>query len=249
MDKRIYRAIGVCASICAISIVGIVAMWFCKPMLFTKEEARRENTQKVLVAWDRVKKEYALQTEVIVQSGMPENSVQEGDATQPYTYELQDGQLTVNKNGVQYWQSPNEWWVNHYAVGDVTGSGVAQLTLSVWKSGNFGSSKPFWVAENDPAIKNHFFVFAFGEDTLKAVWQSSNLEKPNCDYVLADVDDDGQDELVVTEGEYAEGRQCDAAFVAVWKWNEWGFYNEWRSDRGVYAGLERDGKTVIVNAP
>ena len=65
---------------------------------------------------------------------------------------------------------------------------------------------------------------------MEPLWQSSNLEKPTCEYVLEDLDADGKDELVVTEGEYDTGRSCTARHIAVWKWNEWGFYNEWRND-------------------
>jgi poly-gamma-glutamate synthesis protein (capsule biosynthesis protein) len=146
------------------------------------------------------------------------------------TYQLRDGRLTVYVNGAAAWASPEEWYVDQAAIGDVTGDGVQELTMSVWKSGNFGSSKPFWVNENDPSIKNHFFVFKFEGGTVQPLWQSSNLEKPNCDYLLANVDGDAVDELVVTEGEYAEGRTCEPNHYAVWKWNEWGFVNEWRSD-------------------
>ncbi len=150
--------------------------------------------------------------------------------TTPYTYQLHDGRLTARAEGAVVWSSPEEWWVDAFAVGDVTGDGVQEITLSVWKSGNFGPSQPFWINENDPSIRNHFFVFALKNSTLEPLWQSSNLDHPNCAYVLADVDGNEVDELVVTEGEYAEGRTCEPKYYAVWKWNEWGFVNEWRSE-------------------
>jgi hypothetical protein len=96
---------------------------------------------------------------------------------------LEDGKLTITHEGegAAFWESPAEWYVDSYAFGDAVGDGTQQLTMSVWKAGNFGPSQPFWVTENDPSVKNHFFVFTFTDKTLEPVWQSSNLEKPNCD--------------------------------------------------------------------
>jgi len=40
---------------------------------------------------------------------------------------------------------------------------------------------------------------------------------------------------VVVEGEYGEGGACVGKHAAVWEWKEWGFYNDWRGERGVAA--------------
>jgi len=56
-----------------------------------------------------------------------------------------------------------------------------------------------------------------------------------------------KNELVVIEGDYLQKPECNGSFVAVWKWNGWGFSNEWRSDRGNYSNLEieRDDEKAI----
>ena len=66
----------------------------------------------------------------------------------------------------------------------------------MWKSGDFGASKPFWVKENDMSIKNHFFVFDLVNTEIKPVLQSSNLEMQNCDFTFADIDGDGKNDLI-----------------------------------------------------
>ncbi|MEG3072155.1 MAG: hypothetical protein RQM92_16025 [Candidatus Syntrophopropionicum ammoniitolerans] len=52
------------------------------------------------------------------------------------------------------------------------------------------------------------------------MWQSSNLDRPNYDGILIDLNGNGKNELVVTEGDYADPRVRQ---TSVWQWNGWGF--------------------------
>ena len=115
---------------------------------------------------------------------------------------------------------------------------MKEINLWVWKSGDYGNSKPFWVKENDMSVKNHFFVFDFVSGTMKPIWQSSNLDTPNCEFKITDADGDGKNDLVVIEGDYSQKPMCSGNYVAVWKWNDWGFSNEWRSDKGKFSNLD-----------
>ena len=147
------------------------------------------------------------------------------------------------------WQSPSNWWIDDFVLADSNNDGIVDINLSLWKSGSFGTSKPFWVKENDMSVKNHFFVLDFSDGSIKQVWGSSNLVEPNCEFKIADVDNDGKKDLVVVEGDYSQKPECDGNYVAVWKWNDWGFSNEWRSEKGNFANLEIekiDGKSYIV---
>lgn len=164
-------------------------------------------------------------------------------------YELKNGTLIIWQNKKKIWQTPSSWWVDSFFLADSNNDGRKEINLSVWKKGNFGSSKPFWVKENDQSIKNHFFVFSFDKEKTKAVWQSSNLDKPNCEFIFGDVDNDGKQELVVIEGEYGVKYNCQGNYLAVWRWNGWGFSNQWRSQKGKYENLEikkTEGKNLIT---
>jgi len=44
--------------------------------------------------------------------------------------------------------------------------------------------------------------------------------------------------LIVIEGDYSQEPECNGNYVAVWKWNDWGFSNEWRSEKGTFSNLE-----------
>ena len=167
----------------------------------------------------------------------------------PENYDWENGKLTITENEKMIWQSPSDWWIDDFILADSNNDGVVDINLSLWKSGSFGSSKPFWVKENDMSVKNHFFVLDFSGDAIKQVWGSSNLAEPNCEFKIADVDNDGKNDLVVIEGDYSQNLKCVGNYIAVWKWNDWGFSNEWRSDKGNYANLEIekiDEKSYIV---
>ncbi len=165
------------------------------------------------------------------------------------TYTLQNGKLSVTEKGKLLWQSPSEWWVDNFVLADSNNDGTVDINLSVWKRGDFGSSKPFWIKQNDMSIKNHFFIFDLVNNNIKPIWQSSNLDAPNCEYTFADIDGDGKNDLLVIEGDYATKPVCNGQYVAVWKWNGWGFSNEWRSEKGNFSNLmieQMNGKNNIV---
>ncbi|MBM4177554.1 CapA family protein, partial [Candidatus Gribaldobacteria bacterium] len=180
------------------------------------------------------------------QADLDNNSVSEN-------YVLENGKLTITENEKMIWQSPSDWWIDNFALADSNNDGVVDINLSLWKSGSFGTSKPFWVKENDMSVKNHFFVLDFSGGAIKQVWGSSNLAEPNCEFKIADVDNNGENDLVVVEGDYSQKPKCTGNYVAVWKWNGWGFSNEWRSEKGNFANLEIekiDGKSyIIVDTP
>ncbi|MFA7169848.1 MAG: hypothetical protein WC178_03260 [Candidatus Paceibacterota bacterium] len=153
-------------------------------------------------------------------------------------YDFQNGKLTISENYKIIWQSEDDWRVEDFILADSNNDGITDINMSVWKSGDFGDFKPLWVEENDMSIKNHFFIFDFKDGEVRPIWQSSNLDAPNCQILISDMDDDSQNELVVIEGDYADSPDCKGKYLAVWKWNEWGFFNEWRSEAGVFDGVE-----------
>ncbi|TEB07721.1 Capsule biosynthesis protein CapA [Pelotomaculum schinkii] len=135
-------------------------------------------------------------------------------------YTLQDGKLKVATGAQIIWESQDDWWVDDFFLGDADNDGVFDLNMLVWKSGSFGRHKPFWIAGDDPDVKNHLFIFKPAAGSFKPVWQSSNLDRPNYEAALADLDGDGKNELIVTEGDYTDPAKRDAG---LWKWNGWGF--------------------------
>lgn len=165
-------------------------------------------------------------------------------------YILKDGQLRINEGNMALWVSPRDWWVQDVALADVDGNREREVVLTVWKAGNYGSSKPFWVEENDTSIKQHVFVYAFQDGKLQPIWQSSNLPQQNCETTFADIDGDGIDELIALEGDYTYDATCTASTIGIWKWENWGFFNQWKSEPGKYWNIrtEKSGSGAIVIA-
>jgi len=147
---------------------------------------------------------------------------------QGYDFLLKDGILQVSKNSETIWKTPADWWVDDFILADSDNDGQTEINLSLWKSGNFGPFKPFWIKENDASVKNHLFVYKWKGGEAKAEWQSSNLPEPNCQIAVRDINGDGQNELVVVEGDYQDWPDCRGQYAAVWKWDGWGFENDWR---------------------
>ncbi len=167
-------------------------------------------------------------------------------------YLLEKGILKISENNILVWQSPREWWIDDFVLADSNNDGIVKINLSLWKAGNFGTSKPFWIEKNDMSIKNHFFVLSLINNEIKQIWCSSNLSQPNCEFKFSDIDKDGKNELIVIEGNYYSKPFCRGNYFAVWKWNGWGFSNEWRSVVGRYEGLEieeaNSKKYIIVHS-
>ncbi|HNW09314.1 MAG TPA: hypothetical protein PK412_01520 [bacterium] len=166
-----------------------------------------------------------------IEADLDNNSITE-------SYQLENGRLIISEDSKIVWQSPDEWRIEGFVLADSNNDNVQEINVSLWKAGSFGSSKPFWVEENDMSIKNHFFILGFLNGEIRQLWGSSNLAEPNCEFKIADVDGDGKNDLVVIEGDYSQQSNCHGNYVAVWEWNGWGFSNYWRSDKGSFAGLE-----------
>ncbi|MBE0447725.1 MAG: CapA family protein [Actinobacteria bacterium] len=166
-------------------------------------------------------------------------------------YNLQSGRLRIFQGSKLIWESQGDWWVDDFYLADSTGDGGVNINLSIWKSGDFGDTKPFWVKENDQSIKNHFFVFNLVNGKVRPVWQSSNLDRPNCEFLFEDVDGDGKQELIVLEGDYSDKHLSKGEHIAIWRWKEWRFYNEWRSLAGEFKNLDIEGtdenKYIVVD--
>lgn len=143
----------------------------------------------------------------------------DGDGSEEGFY-LRNGQITVRNDYRTIWQSPGDWWVDYFFLGDANNDGIPELNLLVWKEGSFGPHRPFWLAEEDTSVKNHLFIFKLEQGSIKPVWQSSNLDYPNHRAALVDFDNDGEKELLVTEGCYTDPTRREAT---LWKWNGWGF--------------------------
>ncbi len=148
-------------------------------------------------------------------------------------YSLSDNILSVKEEELSLWESPQEWHVDGFSLGDADNDGKANLVVSLWKKGSFGKIKPFWHEGEDVSYKNHLFVYKLEGEAFRPVWCSSDLYRPILSFDIKDDDGDGLNELVVREGQYKKvtGERYttdpDAeARTTVWQWEEWGFIKQ-----------------------
>jgi hypothetical protein len=121
------------------------------------------------------------------------------------------------------WQSNPDWQVEDFLVADLNRDGQAELNLAVFKSGFYGDRKPFWI-EEDAEFSCHFFVLGVTAKEVFPIWQSSQIEKPICQFTAEDQNNDGFKELVVEEGIYTKNSfSCRETIMSAWQWNGWGF--------------------------
>lgn len=192
------------------------------------EKLELELNRQAIPAWDSENKTFTTAEQYVFQEGKspPEYRLLQrqhfdldGDGCQEEFY-LKNGKITVRKSSRTIWQSPDDWWVDYFFPGDANNDGRPELNLLVWKEGSFGPHRPFWLEEEDTSVKNHLFIFKLEQGGIKPVWQSSNLDYPNYRASLVDFDNDGAQELLVTEGSYTDPGRRE---TTLWKWNGWGF--------------------------
>jgi hypothetical protein len=135
------------------------------------------------------------------------------------TIKLENGIAYVYKEDKIIFESEPDWDVKEILAGDFNNDGQNDFALSLWKDGNYGESKPFWIEENDNSYKMHLFIYTWKRDKIAALWHSSNLPKENIKTNLLDIESDGKNELVVFEKSYTDNKYS----IASWQWNEWGF--------------------------
>ncbi|MBE5996060.1 MAG: hypothetical protein E7240_01740 [Lachnospiraceae bacterium] len=104
--------------------------------------------------------------------------------------------------------SPSEWYISDAAAADLTGDGIEEILLLVWKRGHFGGVLPFWVKSDDAGFSQHLYIFAYQEGTLRPVWMASKMPSDVQDF---SVTEDGSVRLVTPDGE-----------ESFWRWEHWG---------------------------
>ena len=247
-----------------IELIPVVMINFAQPATVNGRQAKRIlarlnyplDTENIY-SFDRVKNKFRETSRAIVPAG---NNLNNNDRTKEAwgdlnnnsileNYLLKKGKLVIYENEKIIWQSPSDWKIDNFILADSNNDGASDINLSLWRAGNFGASKPFWIKKNDMSIKNHFFLLNFIRGKARPIWGSSNLSRPNCEFRIADIDDDKKNELIVIEGDYRDQPRCRGKYIAVWRWNGWGFTNEWRSRAGLFSNLEierENGKNYII---
>lgn len=141
-----------------------------------------------------------------------------------YIYVLENGALSfLDLSGEAVWRSDPYWFVDDFKLFDVDGDGDTDCLFSLWKSYSFykGFDK-----NDDPAVKNHLFLYTIRGGYAKALWASSNLPRPIHSFEISE----GVPNPVSTgavlktvEGHYTENGTKDSQSTFTYTWQGWGF--------------------------
>lgn len=166
---------------------------------------------------------------------MPQGDL-DGDGADE-TVRIVSGQALLYRSGGIVWRSPCSWLVTHALFADSNHDGRTELNIVLWKHGTYGPHRPFFVKKPDNKWGCHIFLYAWRAEALRCIWGSSTVDFPICEAAFADLRGDGKSDLVVLESTPGSRQHAPASYVAVWRWNGWGFTNHFRSRRGRYSDL------------
>ena len=167
-----------------------------------------------------------------IRKAQPQTS--RGESEGSFWFALEEGVLRVYdiacKESILLWQSPDDWYIDDFLLGDVNGDGNADLLLCLWKSYSFGPYHPERMENDDPAVRCHLFLYTLRAGTMKQLWGSSSLPRPIYEFELSL---DGEKTPVASgavlrtaEGRYTDDFTRTDTREYVYAWRGWGFVEE-----------------------
>ena len=126
----------------------------------------------------------------------------------PCTLTLENGAFDVQDGKTELWRSEAALRVQDFLTLDIDRDGETELVLLVWRRGNYGPSKPFWVRRNDTNWSQHLFIYNWQNDAPAPQWMSSAL-RPQVKAWAAQPD--GQLQITTPQDEQT-----------LWRWGQWG---------------------------
>lgn len=135
---------------------------------------------------------------------------------------------------------------------DIDGNGADELILLCWKTGRFGTSRPFWVEEDEKSWSQHIFVYSCDGEKIKPKWMSSYIGVDVAEMsvrggAILSADDRGVQSAYDSDVLSAGGKDVQSADTAAqvsvterqhllltdtdgrmssWIWDSWGFTKE-----------------------
>lgn len=156
-----------------------------------------------------------------------------GDGT-PECVNDRDGVLSIDDcdaaSAKVYWQSPAGWKVAQWTFSDLNADGATEITLLVWRpfapwpierdAPNGGRLGSFHDAQGQSC---HVILIRWSKGSFNELWAGSALANPILSLVAADINGDGDQELVTVQGNYEQPAFFRSGPIAIWKWNGFGF--------------------------
>jgi hypothetical protein len=144
--------------------------------------------------------------------------------------EIIGGQARIVTGDILRWQSPPEWVVKQAALSDLNQDGAVEVVLLVWRP---FKSWPVdrWLPsggriddfQNAKGESCHIILIGWHRGNFAERWAGSALAQPISTFEIADINQDGFDELITLESTYETPTIFPANALSVWEWNGFGF--------------------------
>ncbi len=146
----------------------------------------------------------------------------------PEQISLSGGRVSVYKSGYEVWVSDPSWQITDLTLGDPN------------DDGRFNVLAVAWIEDEQGIAFSHPYIFGYRGGTVRLIWGGSAAIYPLQEVLLADIDGDGKQELIVIEAvdkSYKPGSGAGLNVVSVWDWRGWHYSLRWKSDPGHFSGL------------
>jgi len=190
--------------------------------------------------WDGQNYQYKSENSVYLKGRTEKFTQQEVDLDNDGYLEnviLKQNRVRVLGGDELLWESDSNWQVENVILADFNQDNQIEINMSLWKEGSYGKDLPFWLEENTKEWGSHLFVYGMRDGGIRPIWCSSTLDAPIKEMIAGDINRDGKSELVVLEGDYNNPKNKWGDYLAIWSWNDWGFFNDYRSVEGKYFNL------------
>jgi hypothetical protein len=144
--------------------------------------------------------------------------------------EIIEGQARILTGDAVRWQSPHGWVVKQAALSDLNQDGAVEAVLLVWRPfkswpvdrwlPNGGRIDDFQNAKGESC---HIILIGWHREKFAERWAGSALSQPITTFKLADINQDGFDELITLESTYETAGVSPANAIDIWEWNGFGF--------------------------
>jgi hypothetical protein len=133
-----------------------------------------------------------------------------------------------DKNGKPKWQTDSNWIVKEAFSADFNHDGKNELVMLVWrpyKPWPIDSFLPHGgrisTFQDSRGMSCHIILVGWDGKEYRELWAGSSMIDPIFDIQAADLDHDGNQELVALEGKYDSSNQTGN--LTVWDWSGFGF--------------------------
>jgi hypothetical protein len=143
---------------------------------------------------------------------------------------LSNGRASILSSDNTLWTSPDGWQVAQASFTDLNHDGHPELTLLVWRSfqpwpvdrylPHGGRIQGF---HNSAGMSCHLILIGWQRSAFRELWAGSALADPLQTFTAADLDGDGNQELLALESRYDDPPSAPSQALTAWEWNGFGF--------------------------